>query len=94
MPPPCEAGCPTGIPVQERWRLIREGRVDEAVDLALAYTPFPASGVRISVPQSVYAILYATDLGDGSGRCHETGAGELSMPIFRSYHRKAIKKLP
>jgi NADPH-dependent glutamate synthase beta subunit-like oxidoreductase/glutamate synthase domain-containing protein 3/NAD-dependent dihydropyrimidine dehydrogenase PreA subunit len=40
---PCEAGCPTGIPVQERWRLIREGRVDEAVDLALAYTPFPAA---------------------------------------------------
>jgi NADPH-dependent glutamate synthase beta subunit-like oxidoreductase/glutamate synthase domain-containing protein 3/NAD-dependent dihydropyrimidine dehydrogenase PreA subunit len=40
---PCEATCPTGIPIQERWRLIREGRVDEAVDLALAYTPFPAS---------------------------------------------------
>jgi len=41
--PPCEASCPTGIPVHERWRLIREGRIDEAVDLALAYTPFPAS---------------------------------------------------
>jgi NADPH-dependent glutamate synthase beta subunit-like oxidoreductase/glutamate synthase domain-containing protein 3/ferredoxin len=41
--PPCQASCPTGIPVQERWRLIREGRVDEAVDLALAYTPFPAT---------------------------------------------------
>ena len=40
---PCEATCPTGIPVQDRWRLIREGRVDEAVDLALGYTPFPAS---------------------------------------------------
>ncbi|MBW2107475.1 MAG: FAD-dependent oxidoreductase [Deltaproteobacteria bacterium] len=41
--PPCEASCPTGMPVHERWRLIREGRVDEAVDLALAYTPFPAT---------------------------------------------------
>jgi len=40
---PCEAACPTGMPVHERWRLIREGRVDEAVDLALAYTPFPAT---------------------------------------------------
>jgi NADPH-dependent glutamate synthase beta subunit-like oxidoreductase/glutamate synthase domain-containing protein 3/NAD-dependent dihydropyrimidine dehydrogenase PreA subunit len=40
---PCEASCPSGIPVQERWRLVREGRVDEAVDLALAFTPFPAS---------------------------------------------------
>ncbi|MCP4345103.1 MAG: FAD-dependent oxidoreductase [Desulfobacterales bacterium] len=40
---PCEASCPTGIPVHERWRLIRDGRVDEAVDMALAYTPFPAT---------------------------------------------------
>ncbi len=40
---PCEAACPTGIPVHERWRLIREGRLDEAVDMALAYTPFPAT---------------------------------------------------
>lgn len=40
---PCEAICPSGIPVQKRWQLIREGRLDEAVDLALAYTPFPAT---------------------------------------------------
>lgn len=40
---PCEGTCPTGIPVQQRWQLIREGRVDEAVDLALSYTPFPAT---------------------------------------------------
>lgn len=40
---PCESTCPSGIPVQDRWRLVREGRVDEAVDLALAFTPFPAS---------------------------------------------------
>jgi NADPH-dependent glutamate synthase beta subunit-like oxidoreductase/glutamate synthase domain-containing protein 3/NAD-dependent dihydropyrimidine dehydrogenase PreA subunit len=40
---PCESTCPTGIPVQERWRLIREGRMDEAVDLALSFTPFPAT---------------------------------------------------
>jgi len=40
---PCEASCPTGIPVHDRWRLIRDGRMDEAVDLALAYTPFPAT---------------------------------------------------
>lgn len=41
--PPCEASCPTGMPVQERWRLIREGRIDEAVDMALSYTPFPGT---------------------------------------------------
>jgi len=40
---PCQSSCPTGIPVHERWKLIREGKMDEAIDLALAYTPFPAT---------------------------------------------------
>jgi len=40
---PCEASCPTGIPVHDRWRLIREGSIDEAADMALSYTPFPAA---------------------------------------------------
>ncbi|TVM36604.1 FAD-dependent oxidoreductase [Oceanidesulfovibrio marinus] len=40
---PCEQSCPTGMPVQERWRLVRAGQTDEAMDLALAYTPFPAT---------------------------------------------------
>jgi len=41
--PPCQAHCPTGIPVQKRWELIRMGKMQEAVDLALSYTPFPAT---------------------------------------------------
>ncbi len=41
--PPCEAGCPTGIPVQKRWELIRNGKYDEAIDLIMHYTPFPAT---------------------------------------------------
>ena len=41
--PPCQAHCPTGIPVRTRWQLIRKERMQEAVDLALRYTPFPAT---------------------------------------------------
>jgi NADPH-dependent glutamate synthase beta subunit-like oxidoreductase/glutamate synthase domain-containing protein 3/Pyruvate/2-oxoacid:ferredoxin oxidoreductase delta subunit len=41
--PPCQASCPTGIPVRKRWGLIRKGKIQEAVDLALQYTPFPAT---------------------------------------------------
>ncbi len=41
--PPCQAYCPTGIPVQKRWELIRKGCLDEAVNLALAYTPLPTA---------------------------------------------------
>ncbi|MBF0389510.1 MAG: FAD-dependent oxidoreductase [Desulfamplus sp.] len=40
---PCQANCPTGIPVQERWHLIRQGLVDEAAVMGLQYTPFPAT---------------------------------------------------
>ncbi len=40
---PCQANCPTGIPVQERWHLIRQGLVDEATSMGLKYTPFPAT---------------------------------------------------
>ncbi len=41
--PPCQAHCPTGIPVLRRWELIRKGQLQEAVDLALRYTPLPAA---------------------------------------------------
>lgn len=41
--PPCQANCPTGIPVQKRWELIRKGKMQAAVNLALEYTPFPAT---------------------------------------------------
>jgi len=41
--PPCQASCPAGIPVRKRWELIRQGRMTEAIDLALEHTPFPAT---------------------------------------------------
>ncbi|GBC62924.1 pyridine nucleotide-disulfide oxidoreductase [Desulfonema ishimotonii] len=85
---PCEASCPTGIPVQERWKLIREGRVDEAVDLALAYTPFPATVCGYLCPnlcmQSctrqtlMMAPVDVTQLGRASISAHMPELPELS----------------
>lgn len=40
---PCEFNCPAGIPSQQRYNLLREGRVEEAYQLVLEYTPFPGS---------------------------------------------------
>ena len=40
---PCEFSCPTGIPTQLRYNLIRQGRLQEAIELELQYTPFPGS---------------------------------------------------
>lgn len=41
--PPCEYSCPTGIPTQRRAQLIREGKLHEAMELVLQYSPLPAS---------------------------------------------------
>jgi len=41
--PPCQYACPTGIPVQKRWELVRKGLGQEAIDLILNYTPLPST---------------------------------------------------
>ena len=40
---PCEFNCPAGIPTQRRYDLLREGKAEEAYEMALEYTPFPAA---------------------------------------------------
>lgn len=40
---PCAFYCPVHIPTVDRLRLIREGKLQEAYELVLEYTPFPAS---------------------------------------------------
>ena len=39
---PCQAACPTGIPVQKRWDMVRLDNIDEAISMGLEYTPFPS----------------------------------------------------
>ena len=40
---PCTYYCPMHIPTIDRLRLIRDGKTDEAYEMLLRYTPFPAS---------------------------------------------------
>ena len=40
---PCEFNCTASIPSQQRFNLLREGKIDEAYRLILEYTPFPGS---------------------------------------------------
>lgn len=40
---PCEFNCTASIPSQQRFNLLREGKIDEAYRLVLDYTPFPGS---------------------------------------------------
>ncbi len=40
---PCEVSCPSAIPTQDRINLLRQGKVKEALELVLKYSPFPGS---------------------------------------------------
>ncbi len=40
---PCAYNCPTNIPTQIRTKLIREGRLEEMLELVLKYSPLPAT---------------------------------------------------
>jgi NADPH-dependent glutamate synthase beta subunit-like oxidoreductase/glutamate synthase domain-containing protein 3/ferredoxin len=41
--PPCEYACPSGIPTWKRTQLIRAGKLQEALELVLQYSPLPAT---------------------------------------------------
>jgi NADPH-dependent glutamate synthase beta subunit-like oxidoreductase/glutamate synthase domain-containing protein 3/ferredoxin len=41
--PPCSYSCPTQIPSQKRAALIRQGKLHEALELVLQYSPLPAT---------------------------------------------------
>lgn len=40
---PCQVACPSNIPTQDRINLLRQGKHEEALQLILKYSPFPAS---------------------------------------------------
>jgi NADPH-dependent glutamate synthase beta subunit-like oxidoreductase/Pyruvate/2-oxoacid:ferredoxin oxidoreductase delta subunit len=40
---PCQVSCPSHIPTQDRIKLLRQGKVEEALALVLRYSPFPGS---------------------------------------------------
>ncbi len=40
---PCEYNCPIKIPTQKRFSLLRNGKIKEALNMVLDYSPFPAS---------------------------------------------------
>ena len=96
--PPCQAHCPTGIPVQKRWELIRKGKMQEAVDLALQYTPFPATVCGYLCPNLCMqnctrqkADLPAVDmalLGQASLQASRPGAGAGHGQEDRRHRRR------
>ncbi len=83
---PCQSNCPTGMPVQKRWQLVRDGLVDEAVDLALAYTPFPAT---------VCGYLCPNLCMEGCTRSTQQGMASVDITkLGREGHKSRAPELP
>ena len=47
---PCEYACPSDIPTQDRINLLRKGKIREALELVLQYSPFPGSVCGAACP--------------------------------------------
>ena len=47
---PCEYACPSDIPTQDRINLLRKGKIREALDLVLNFSPFPGSVCGAACP--------------------------------------------
>jgi putative selenate reductase len=47
---PCMYACPVGIPTPQRINLLRQGKVQDALELVLQYTPFPGSVCGAACP--------------------------------------------
>ena len=72
--------------MQKRWELIRQGKLEEAVDLALSYTPFPATVCGYLCP----------NLCMQSCTRHLVNLQPVDVPILgkASLSAKAPKRLP
>jgi NADPH-dependent glutamate synthase beta subunit-like oxidoreductase len=44
---PCNQGCPVGIDIEAYMNLLRQGRIDDAIDLLLRENPMPATTGRV-----------------------------------------------
>ena len=56
---PCEFHCPSNIPTQKRYNLIRQGKLEDAIKLVLEYTPFPGSVCGKCLSKPLYGRLYS-----------------------------------
>ena len=53
MLPPCNEACPAGVDVRGFVRLIKEGLLDDAIELYVDENPFPAICGRVCLQQGV-----------------------------------------
>jgi NADPH-dependent glutamate synthase beta subunit-like oxidoreductase len=76
---PCNQACPAGIDIEASMNLVREGRVEDAVDLLLRENPFPATTGRVCNRHCERACNRASFDEAVSIRAVERVLGELAL---------------
>lgn len=77
---PCQAACPTGIPVQDRWYMVRADNVDEAIAMGLAHTPFPATVCGYLCPSPCMAACTRQEQGMAPVNVRDLGRAGENVP--------------
>jgi NADPH-dependent glutamate synthase beta subunit-like oxidoreductase len=90
---PCEFNCTASIPSQQRFNLLREGKIEEAYRLILEYTPFPGSICGAVCPNLCMddCTRQEVDLSAQIGQLG-TFSAEIDMPVaaMRSGKKVAV----
>ena len=77
---PCEFACPSGIPTQRRYDLLREGKIEEALRLVLDYTPFPGSVCGMLCPNPCMEACTRGDI-DEPIRINKLGLSSVNIEV-------------
>ncbi len=77
---PCQAACPAGVPTPERFKLLRQGKLDQALELVRRYNPFPASVCGAACPNPCMAACSRQQI-DFSILIGPVGRHSLDLPL-------------
>ena len=92
--PPCAYNCPTHIPTHRRTALIRAGRLQEALEYVLQYSPLPATVCGQICPNLCMQSCTRGIIMDSPLRINQLGSLSLSVkapkPAKKTGHRIAV----
>lgn len=80
---PCEYNCSASIPSQQRFNLLREGKVEEAYRLVLEYSPFPGSVCGAVCPNPCMEGCTRADL-DVAAQINKLGSYSIDVTLLKS----------
>ncbi|MFN3534158.1 MAG: FAD-dependent oxidoreductase [Desulfatiglandales bacterium] len=83
--PPCAYACPTRIPTHKTTRLIREGKLSQALELVLQYSPLPATVCGEICPNLCMEACTRARL-DSPLAIDKIGQWTIQVPIPRREH--------